>query len=56
MIYFTKEIQQYLLLLLNRIAEVDKSMSISLEKLHFQTKVIQFTNVFMYNYDIKILI
>ena len=24
-----------------------------MKKLHFQTKVIQFTNVFMYNYDQK---
>ena len=32
-----------------------KMISMSLTKLHFQTKVIGFTNVFMYNHDIKML-
>ena len=32
-----------------------KMMSISLTKLHLKTKVIKFTNFFVYNYDINIL-
>ena len=32
-----------------------KLMSMPLTRLHFQTKTIQFTNVSMYNYNIKML-
>ena len=32
-----------------------KTFPMSLTKPHFQTRVIQFTNVFIYNYDIKVL-
>ena len=35
--------------------ETIKMLLISLTKLHFQTRVIQFKNVFIYNYDIKML-